>query len=293
VDRVVVQFSAVSRPPGIYNAGANYRKMQHHLQRGVAAKGYLRMAKVRPLVAGNWKMNGARSSLGEVVLIRDAVAAGRAGRAEVLICPPATLLMAAAGICEGFPLKLGGQDCHAEDAGAFTGDISAAMLKDAGASYVILGHSERRAGYRESDESVRRKAKAALRAGLCAIVCVGETIAEREAGEAMAAVHNQLAGSIPENAPPERIVVAYEPVWAIGSGLTPGKKEISEMHGFIRQRLSACLLGQGTGLRILYGGSVKPENATDVLSAENVDGALVGGASLSSVAFMEIAGFYR
>ncbi len=248
---------------------------------------------VPPLVAGNWKMNGARENLAEVALIRDAVAKGGAGRAEVLICPPATLLMAAAGICEGFLLKLGGQDCHAEPFGAFTGDISAGMLKDAGATYVILGHSERRAGHRETSETVRLKAMAALHAGLTAIICVGETIGERHAGEALAVVRTQLSGSIPENAPPGRIVVAYEPVWAIGTGLTPGQNEIAGMHCFIREKINEHLPGQGAALRILYGGSVKPENAAELLSAHDVDGALVGGASLNSVAFMEIAAFYR
>jgi len=248
---------------------------------------------VPPLVAGNWKMNGTRASLGEVALMRDAVAKGGAGRAEVLICPPATLLMAAAQICEGSAIKIGGQDCHAEPCGAFTGDISAEMLKDAGATYVILGHSERRAGHRESNETVRLKALAALRAGLTAIICVGETSGERDAGKALAVVSTQLTGSIPENSPPGRIVVAYEPVWAIGTGLTPGQKEIAEMHRFIREKVNEHLPGQSALLRILYGGSVKPENAAELLSAGDVDGALVGGASLSSAAFMEIAAFYR
>jgi triosephosphate isomerase (TIM) len=248
---------------------------------------------VPPLIAGNWKMNGTRESLGEVGLMRDAVAKGGAGRAEVVICPPATLLMAAAEICEGSPLKFGGQDCHAEPFGAFTGDISAEMLKDAGATYVILGHSERRQGHRESNETVRLKAMAALRTGLTAIICVGETITERDGGEALALVGTQLSGSIPENSPSGRVVVAYEPVWAIGTGLTPEQKDISEMHGFIREKVNQLLPGQGPQLRILYGGSVKPENAAELLSGEDVDGALVGGASLSSAAFMEIAAFYR
>jgi len=248
---------------------------------------------VPPLVAGNWKMNGARNSLGEVALTRDAVAAGGAGRAEVLICPPATLLMAAAEICEGSPLKIGGQDCHAEPGGAFTGDISAAMLKDAGASYVILGHSERRAGHRESNETVRLKAMAALRVGLTAIICVGEPLGQRDAGEALAFVGAQLSDSIPENSPPGRLVVAYEPIWAIGTGITPRQKEIAEMHRFIREEVSEHLPGHGALLRILYGGSVNPGNAWELLSADDVDGALVGGASLSSAAFMEIAAFYR
>ncbi|MGA7383639.1 MAG: triose-phosphate isomerase [Methylocella sp.] len=247
----------------------------------------------RPLVAGNWKMNGLRKSLGNVSSICEAVAAGGAGNAEVVVCPPATLLMAAAQICEGTPVGVGGQDCHAEASGAFTGDISAEMLKDAGASYVILGHSERRAGHHETDRIVRAKADAALRAGLAAIVCVGETRAEREAGDAFAIVGVQLAGSIPENSPPGRIVVAYEPVWAIGTGLTPTPRDIAGMHGFIRGRVNRHLPGQGAGLRILYGGSVGPANAAELLRVEDVDGALVGGASLHSAEFLAIAAVYR
>jgi triosephosphate isomerase (TIM) len=247
----------------------------------------------RPLVAGNWKMNGVRKSLVEAASICEAVAAGGAGKAEVVVCPPVTLLMAAAVIFQDAPVGLGGQDCHAEASGAFTGDISAEMLKDAGAAYVILGHSERRAGHRETNKIVRAKAKAALRAGLAAIICVGETRAEREAGDAFSIVGVQLAGSIPENSPPGRIVVAYEPVWAIGTGLTPMPHDIAEMHGFIRGRVNHHLPGQGASMRILYGGSVRPENAVELLSVEDVDGALVGGASLSCAEFMAIAGVYR
>ncbi len=247
----------------------------------------------RPLVAGNWKMNGLRKSLGEAASICEAVAASGAGMAEVVICPPATLLMAAARICEGTQVGVGGQDCHAEPSGAFTGDISAEMLKDAGASYVILGHSERRAGHQETNNIVCAKAKAALRAGLAAIICVGETRAEREADDALPIVGVQLAGSIPENSPPGRIVVAYEPVWAIGTSLTPTPQDIAEMHGFIRGRVNQHLPGQGAGTRILYGGSVKPANAAQLLHLKDVDGALVGGASLSCDEFMTIAGAYR
>jgi triosephosphate isomerase len=247
----------------------------------------------RPLVAGNWKMNGLRKSLGEVRSICETVAAGGAGKAEVVVCPPATLLMAAAAICQGTPVGLGGQDCHAEASGAFTGDISAEMFKDAGAAYVILGHSERRAGHHETDEIVRAKAKAALRAGLAAIICVGETRVLRDAGQALPVVGAQLAGSIPENSPPGRIIIAYEPIWAIGSGLTPTPPDIAEMHGFIRGRVNQHLPGLGGSLRILYGGSVRPANAGELLAVEDVDGALVGGASLSSAEFMAIAGAYR
>jgi triosephosphate isomerase len=238
-------------------------------------------------------MNGLRKSLVEAASICEAVAAGGAGKAEVVVCPPATLLMAVTAICEGTQVGVGGQDCHAEASGAFTGDISAEMLKDAGASYVILGHSERRAGHHETDKIVRAKAVAALRAGLASIICVGETRAERDAGDAFSIVGVQLAGSIPENSPPERTVVAYEPVWAIGTGLTPIPRDIADMHAFIRGRVNQHLLGRGAGMRILYGGSVRPDNAAQLLSIEDVDGALVGGASLSSAEFMAIAGVYR
>src|ERR1700732_2662358 len=246
----------------------------------------------RPLVAGNWKMNGLRKSLGEAASICEAVAAGVAGKAESVVCPPATLLMAVTAICEGTPVGLGGQDCHDEASGAFTGDRSAEMLKDAGASYVILGHSERRAGHHENDKIVLAKAKAALRAGLAAIICVGETRAEREAGDALSIVGVQLAGSIPDNSTPGRIVVAYEPVWAIGTGLTPTPRDIAEMHGFIRGRVNQHLPGQGASLRILYGGSVRPANAAELLSIEDADGALVGGAGLGPAGFMGDGGGY-
>ena len=247
----------------------------------------------RPLVAGNWKMHGLRESLGEVASICEAVAGGGAGEAEIVLCLPPTLLMAVTAICEGTKVGVGGQDCHAEASGAFTGDISAEMLKDAGATYVILGHSERRSSYNEGSASVHEKAAAAFRAGLTAIVCVDETRAEREAGGALAVVGSQLAGSIPKTSSRENLVIAYEPVWAIGTGLTPTSQDIAEMHGFIRERVNQCLPGQGASIRILYGGSVRPANAAELLSVEDVDGALVGGASLSSAEFMAIAGVYR
>ena len=247
----------------------------------------------RPLIAGNWKMNGFRESLNEASSICAAVAAGGAGTAEVVVCPPATLLMAVARICEGTKVAVGGQDCHSEPSGPYTGDISAEMLRDAGATYVILGHSERRSSYNEGSASVREKVAAAFLAGLTAIVCVGETRAEREAGGALAVVGSQLAGSIPKTSSRENLVIAYEPVWAIGTGLTPARQDIAEMHGFIRERVNRHLAGQGDGMRILYGGSVKPANAGELLSIGDVDGALVGGASLSCAEFMAIAGVYR
>ncbi|WPP05551.1 triose-phosphate isomerase [Methylocella tundrae] len=247
----------------------------------------------RPLVAGNWKMHGLRKDLVEAEKICAATAAGEAGQAEVVICLPATLLISAAPACRSAGVGLGGQHCHDEPSGAFTGDISAEMLKDAGASYVILGHSERRSGHNEGNESVREKASAALRAGLTAIVCVGETRAEREAGEALPVVGSQLTGSIPKKSTPESLVIAYEPVWAIGTGLTPTLQDIAAMHRFIRERIDVDLPGIGDRIRLLYGGSVKPGNAADLLGVEDVDGALVGGASLTARDFMAIAGVYR
>jgi triosephosphate isomerase len=249
---------------------------------------------VRPFVAGNWKMNGLKASLGEIAAIRAAAVAGGAGRAQLAICPPATLISEAAALLAGGPVALGGQDCHAKASGAYTGDISAEMLKDAGASYVIVGHSERRAGYGESDAQVRAKAEAAIIAGLTPIVCVGETRAEREAGKAIEVVSRQIRGSTPASS--ERggvIVIAYEPVWAIGTGLTPTPEDVAEMHAEIRALLSAIFPTVGAATRILYGGSVKPANAKELLGLPNVDGALVGGASLKAVDFLDIAAVYR
>jgi triosephosphate isomerase len=247
---------------------------------------------VRPLVAGNWKMNGSRASLREVEAMRRAVDGGGAGVAAMAVCPPATLLSEAAGLLLGGALNLGAQDCSAVDGGAYTGDISAPMLKDAGASYVIVGHSERRAGHGESDAAVRAKAEAARRAGLTAILCVGETRAEREAGDEVAAVSGQLRGSLPPGAAPADLVIAYEPVWAIGTGLTPTAGDVAEMHGAIRALLGEIYGEAGGKMRILYGGSVKPGNARELLGLLNVDGALVGGASLKAADFMAIAAVY-
>ena len=247
---------------------------------------------VRPLVAGNWKMNGLGASLSEIAAMRRSVDAGAAGAAEVAVCPPATLLAGAAKILAGGALGLGAQDCCAADHGAFTGDISAPMLKDAGAVYVIVGHSERRAGHNESDAAVRAKAEAAQRAGLTAILCVGETRAEREGGRANEVVSGQLRGSLPARATPADLVIAYEPVWAIGTGLTPTPADVAEMHGVIRGLLSEIYGEAGAKIRILYGGSVKPANARELLSLANVDGALVGGASLKAADFMAIAATY-
>ena len=237
----------------------------------------------RPLVAGNWKMNGLAA---DGLALARSLAAAPEGVAELLVCPPATLLAPVASVLSGSRVALGGQDCHAEEAGAHTGDISAAMLIDAGCSHVIAGHSERRTGHGESDAIVRAKAGAAHRAGLIAIVCVGETAEERDAGRAEAVVAASLLGSLPEGARPENTVVAYEPVWAIGTGRTPTVDEVIAVHAALR----AALGEQGAGTRILYGGSVKPDNAAALLAPYDVDGALVGGASLSAVDFLAIAG---
>jgi triosephosphate isomerase len=244
----------------------------------------------RPLVAGNWKMNGLRSSAAEFTRIVEG--AQKLTAVDLMICPPATLLVLLAAAAKGTSVLIGAQDCHAEPSGAFTGDLSAEMLKDAGASAVIVGHSERRSYHKETDADVRAKALAARRAGLCAIVCVGETRAEREDGRALAVVGTQLDGSVPDGATVENLVVAYEPVWAIGSGLTPTPTDVADMHAFIRQRLGSRLGEEGQGIRILYGGSVKPSNAKELLHVANVDGALVGGASLKADEFLAIAGVY-
>lgn len=239
------------------------------------------MVERKRLVAGNWKMNGLRA--GGLALARQ-IAAGAAARVncELLICPPATLLAAVGEALAGSAVALGGQDCHAEAAGAFTGCISAEMLKDCGGSYAIVGHSERRHTCGETDADVRAKTIAAWRAGLVAILCVGETRAEREAGRAVEVVAAQFAGSIPDGADAARLIVAYEPVWAIGTGLTPTLADIAAMHAAIRHQIPPAT-------RILYGGSVNPKNAGDILALVDVDGALVGGASLKAEDFLAIA----
>ncbi len=248
---------------------------------------------VRPLVAGNWKMNGLGGSLVEIDAMRQAADAGESGDAELLVCPPATLIAQAAWRIKGGELSLGAQDCHTEVSGAFTGDLSAAMLRDAGASYVIVGHSERRHLHHETDELVRAKAEAALKAGLTPIVCVGETKAEREAGEQAAVVIRQLRGSLPAEASSETVVVAYEPIWAIGTGLTPTPKDIAAVHNGIRALLADMFGAPCAKIRLLYGGSVKPSNCSELLTLDNVDGALVGGASLKATEFLAIAAAYR
>jgi triosephosphate isomerase (TIM) len=245
----------------------------------------------RPLVAGNWKMNGLRASIGQLTAI--IAGAERLGHADIMICPPATLIAQFAAAAHGSPVAIGGQDCNAVASGAYTGDISAEMLKDAGATAVIVGHSERRHYHGETDAAVHAKALAARRAGLLAMVCVGETRAERDAGQARGVVGSQLDGSLPDGADAVTVVIAYEPVWAIGSGVTPTARDVADMHGFIRARLESRFGEAGQGMRILYGGSVKPANAEALMAVENVDGALIGGASLNADEFLAIAGVYR
>jgi triosephosphate isomerase len=245
----------------------------------------------RPLIAGNWKMNGLKASAGELDKVIEG-ARQLAGRADLMVCPPATLIATFAARAQGTPVTIGAQDCHPEAAGAFTGDVSAEMLKDAGAQAVIVGHSERRTLHCETDETVRAKAMAAWRAGLTAIICIGETRAEREAGNTLAVLGRQLAGSLPARADIADLMIAYEPVWAIGTGLTPSAADVAEAHAFIRQNLVARDRAGGEAARILYGGSVKPANAKELMHVANVDGALVGGASLKAEEFLGIAQAY-
>jgi triosephosphate isomerase len=243
---------------------------------------------IRPLIAGNWKMNGLKSSMAEF----DAMLAGAgavAGKADLLVCPPATLIAGFADKARGSKLAVGAQDCHPKASGAHTGDISAEMLADAGASAIIVGHSERRADHGESDALIRQKAEAARRAGLIAIVCIGETRAQRDAGQTLDICGGQLKGSLPDAATAANLVVAYEPVWAIGTGLTPTAQDVEQVHRFIRRVLTDRFNGEGGRIRILYGGSVKPSNAAELMGVANVNGALVGGASLKAADFLAIA----
>ena len=244
---------------------------------------------ILPLIAGNWKMNGLRASTVEF----EAMLAGApsvVGKADLLVCPPATLIAAFAEKSRGSKgLAIGGQDCHPKPSGAHTGDLSAEMLADAGASAVIVGHSERRADHAESDGLVRQKAAAAWRAGLTAIVCIGETQDQRDSGQTLEVCRGQLNGSLPDRARADNLVVAYEPVWAIGTGLTPTAEDVEQIHKFIRGFLTGRFNGEGAMMRILYGGSVKPSNARELMAVPNVNGALIGGASLKAADFLAIA----
>jgi triosephosphate isomerase (TIM) len=254
----------------------------------------LAAATVRPLVAGNWKMNGLEAQLGEALKVRDAISApGAAPHADVMICPPVTLVQSLARDAKGSLLQVGAQNCHWAVSGAYTGDIAAEMLADAGATAVIVGHSERRAGHGERDLDVRCKTQAVHRAGLTAIVCVGETAGERGAGLNLEVVRRQLRGSLPDAARAANTTVAYEPVWAIGTGLTPSTQDVAQVHGAIRQALVDRFGAEGSGMRILYGGSVKPGNAKELMAIADVNGALVGGASLKADDFLAIVAAYR
>ncbi|AQS47876.1 MULTISPECIES: triose-phosphate isomerase [Thioclava] len=235
----------------------------------------------KKLAAGNWKMNGLKSNLGEV---KSLVEAHPSPACDVLLCPPATLIGAMAEAAGG-KLAVGGQDCHMNESGAHTGDISAQMIADAGGSHVIVGHSERRADHHESDLIVRAKAEAAIAAGLIAVICVGETEAQRDGEQTLDVIGEQLAGSVPDGATAANCVIAYEPVWAIGTGRTPTLDQIAEVHDFMRNTLIARFADAGNGMRLLYGGSVKPGNAEEIFATSNVDGALVGGASLKASDF--------
>ncbi|MEY4698080.1 MAG: hypothetical protein RIT14_2508 [Pseudomonadota bacterium] len=237
---------------------------------------------MRKLAAGNWKMNGTAASLDEVAHL---LSAHPAPACDMLLCPPATLLSRMADLARGTALAVGGQDCHAKTSGAHTGDISAAMLRDAGASHVILGHSERRTDHGETDAQVLAKAEAAITAGLIAVICIGETEAERDAGRTLDVIGTQLHGSVPAGASAAQLVIAYEPVWAIGTGRTPTIAEIAEVHAFLRARLTARIGEAAAATRLLYGGSVKPSNAAEIFAVPHVDGALVGGASLKAADF--------
>jgi triosephosphate isomerase len=249
------------------------------------------MTTIRPMVAGNWKMNGTTAALREPRLLAGMLRDVKL-KCDVMICPPATLIRRAKSVMKGSKVKLGGQDCHAAASGAHTGDISAEMLKDAGASSVIVGHSERRTNHKESDATVSAKAQAAHRAGLNAIICIGETLDERKSGKTLGILTTQVKGSVPEGSTAANTVIAYEPVWAIGTGLTPTAKEVEEAHTHIRAELSKTMGGEGASTRILYGGSVKPSNAAELMSVPNVNGALVGGASLKAVDFIGIIKAY-
>lgn len=241
----------------------------------------------KKLVAGNWKMNGLAASLPEV----HAMVTGAADvpGVELAICPPAILAGSVGAALKGSAIGLGGQDCHAEKSGAFTGDISAEMWADVGAKYVIVGHSERRTLHAETDAVVWAKASAVLRAGLTPIICVGESLAERDSGQTLDVIAAQLAGSVPEAAGQTPVVIAYEPVWAIGTGRTPTVAQVAEVHGAIAKAMETRFGAAGKGIRLLYGGSVKPDNAKELMAVDGVDGALVGGASLKAADFLRIA----
>ncbi len=248
---------------------------------------------IRPLVVGNWKMNGTSVLLNELLDIASGFMNGLDADTEALVCVPATLLSRAAEILHLSPVKVGGQDCHFKESGAHTGDVSAEMLKDAGASHVIVGHSERRIDHGETNEIVKTKTEAAWRAGLIAVICIGETHAERAAGTALQVLSSQIEGSVPGIATSANTIIAYEPVWAIGTGLTPTATAVADAYAHIRARLAEKLGDNAAKMRILYGGSIKSLDAAELLNVANVDGVLVGGASLKAADFLSIAEAYR
>lgn len=248
---------------------------------------------IKPLVAGNWKMNGLKASAPELEALIAGFDAELAAKADTMICPPFTLVGAFAEKAAGSAVAIGAQDCHFNVSGAHTGDISAQMLADAGASAVIVGHSERRADHGESNEVVKSKAEAVWAQDLVAIICVGETEGERKGGETLDVVGSQLAGSVPAGATAANTVIAYEPVWAIGTGLTPTADDVAEVHAFMRKQLTEAFGEEGASMRLLYGGSVKASNAVELMGVDNVDGALVGGASLKAADFLGILAAYK
>jgi triosephosphate isomerase (TIM) len=247
-------------------------------------------ATFRPLIAGNWKMHGTRANASVLAEIIAGYDSGLKAKADLLLCPPFTLIREFSHQAEHSGIAIGGQDCHTENAGAHTGDISAAMLADSGATYILTGHSERRCDHSEPDAMVRAKTHAVWKAGLCAILCIGESLEERKSGQTLAVLRRQLHASVPEGGKSNNLIIAYEPVWAIGTGLTPEAQDITEAHTFLRTELAAL---PGTTnpntIRLIYGGSVKPANAANILSLPHVNGALIGGASLKAEDFLSIA----
>lgn len=248
---------------------------------------------VRPLVAGNWKMNGTRASLDQIKAIAEGVKTPLSEKVEALICPPATLLYVATALCDDSPLLIGAQDCHQNKSGPHTGDISGEMIADCFGTHVIVGHSERRTDHAETDHLVRAKAEAAYEAGLTAIICIGETADERRAGQTLDILKRQLSSSVPASATAASTVIAYEPVWAIGTGVTPTLEDVEKAHAFMRAELVSRFGSDGRKMRILYGGSVKPSNAGELMGIDNVDGALIGGASLKASDFLAIYRVYE
>ena len=252
------------------------------------------MAKITPLVAGNWKMNGQREQAAELGKLSEGLDKDPVEGVDVMICPPTTLLMPFAELMKGSKVMIGAQDCHTGISGAHTGDVSAEMLADAGASAIIVGHSERRADHGETDALINEKAQAAWRAGLVAIICVGETNGQRQYGLTLDVVHRQLENATPDGATAKNTIIAYEPVWAIGTGLTPTVEDVKRVHDEMRKQLIERFGdGEGAGMRLLYGGSVNPGNARELMAVENVDGALVGGASLKADDFLGIIHSYK